>query len=244
MKTCLTNAFLGYVLEVSPSTISRTFLDVLHVMHVRLVPACVIWPGREELRLSLPISFRKSFKNCAVIIDCFEIILERASSLKARAQTFSSYKARNTTKYLIGITPQGSISFISKGFGGRTTDTFIVNNCSLLDNLLPGDLVLADRGFDISESVGLCASQVKIPAFTRGVKQLNPLDIESTRLLASQRIHVERVIGLARRKYGMLRSFVRIDSMKADIDGFSTLDKVVRVACALTNLSESIVAFD
>ena len=37
--------------------------------------------------------------------------------------------------------------------------------------LLPGDIVLADRGFDIAESVGLKQARLHIPAFTRGKEQ-------------------------------------------------------------------------
>jgi hypothetical protein len=53
-------------------------------------------------------------------------------------------------------------------------------------------ILLADRGFDITESVGLCCAEVKIPAFTKGKKQLSPLELESTRKIAHSRIHVER----------------------------------------------------
>ena len=46
---------------------------------------------------------------------------------------------------MIGITPQGSISYISTGWGGRTTDRHIVENSNFLDYLLPGDLILAGK---------------------------------------------------------------------------------------------------
>ncbi|KAK7879850.1 hypothetical protein WMY93_033485 [Mugilogobius chulae] len=62
--------------------------------------------------------------------------------------------------------------------------------------LSPGDVVLADRGFDIKESIALMGATLKIPAFTRGRSQLEAKDVEQTRKLAHVRIHVERVIGV------------------------------------------------
>ena len=70
-------------------------------------------------------------------------------------------------KYLIGITPQGTISFQMAG-GGRVSDKHVTENCEPLSNLIPGDTVLADRGFDIQDSVGICCAHVAIPAFTKG----------------------------------------------------------------------------
>ena len=55
----------------------------------------------------MPRCFKYSFeKKATIIIDCFEIFIERPSNLLARAQTFSNYKHHNTVKVLIGITPQ------------------------------------------------------------------------------------------------------------------------------------------
>ena len=119
--------------------------------------------------------------------------------------SFSSYKHHNTVKYLIGITPQGTVSFfISEGWGGRVSDKHLTKNSSLLDHLTPGDVILADRGFDTQESVGLFCSIIKIPAFTKGKKQLSGIEVEQTLRIANVRIQVERVIGNIRKKYSIL----------------------------------------
>ena len=117
---------------------------------------------------------------------------------------------------MIGITPQGSISFVSKGYGGRCTDNYIAIDSGILNNLLPGDIVLADRGFNIEESVAFYCAEVKVPAFTRGKKQLSPLEIEQTRKIAHLRIHVERVIGLIGNKFSILKGPLPIQYLKSD----------------------------
>jgi hypothetical protein len=43
--------------------------------------------------------------------------------------------------------------------------------------LLPGDVVLADWGFDISESVGMLQIRLHIPAFVNGKDQRSVLEI-------------------------------------------------------------------
>ena len=77
----------------------------------------IFWPEREALQKTMPECFQISFgKAVAVIIDCFEIFMERPSNLQARASTWSNYKHHNTVKVLIGITPQGVVSFVSESW--------------------------------------------------------------------------------------------------------------------------------
>ncbi len=109
----------------------------------------------------MPQCFRINLgKSVAVIVDCFEIFIDRPSNLLARASTWSSYKHYNTVKVLVGITSQGTISYVSDTWGGRVSDKYLTESCGILQNLLPGDIVLADRGFIISENVGMLQARL------------------------------------------------------------------------------------
>ena len=158
------------------------------------------------------MDFKKHCANCTVIIDCFEIFLERSLNPLARAQTFSSYKHHNTVKYFIGITRQRTVRNIS-----HVSNKHLTENSGILEKLHPGDAILADRGFDISDTVGLYCAQIRIPAFTKGKKQLTGIEVEQTRRTANVRIHVERVIGNIRKKYSILSSTQPATSLEDQI---------------------------
>ena len=210
-------------------------------MDVRLQDL-IVWPERESLRKTMPDCFQQSFgKKVAIIIDCFEIFIERPSNLQARTSTWSNYNIK-TAKILIGILPQGVVGFISEAWGGRVSDKYLTEHCGILRKLLPGDIVRADRGFDIAESVG--SVQAKL-AFTKGKTQLTALEVEETRRIANVRIHVERVIGAVRQRYSILQSTLPIHYvMKRNGEDIPLIDRMVCVCCALYNICDSVVPFD
>lgn len=244
LKLNLTLQDLAYRFDISVATASRIFDRWIHALSIRL-KFLIYWPEREELQATMPRVFQKNFgKKVSVIIDCFEIFIERPSSLIARAMTWSNYKHHNTIKFLIGITPQGTISFISKAWGGRVSDKHLTEHSRILRKLLPGDIVLADRGFDIEDSVGFHQAKLHIPAFTKGKKQLSAVEVEDTRKIANVRIHVERVIGLVRRKYNIMQGILPVQLVTSRKgDDLAPIDKIAIICCALTNLSGSIVPF-
>ena len=70
------------------------------------------------------------------------------------------------------------MSFIYKRWGGRVSDKFIAEHCGFLTKILVRVIVLADRVFDISDTVvSVCNAEVCIPAFTKRRSQLFSLDI-------------------------------------------------------------------
>ena len=243
LRLSLSGQDLAYRFGIHSSTVSRIFSSVLYVLYERL-KFLIVWPERETLRKTLPMDFRKHCPTCTVIIDCFEIFIDRPSDFLARAQTYSHYKSHNTVKYLIGITPQGSVSFISNGWGGRASDKLITENSGILNKIMPGDTILADRGFDIQESIGIYCATVKIPTFTKGKKQLTGVEVEQTRSIANIRIHVERVIGNIRKKYSFLSTTQPVDYLMSKNDLPPILDMAVTVSCCLCNICDSVIPFD
>ena len=225
--------------QISKTTAADTFMDVLDILYVKISPL-IIWPERPELETSMPVCFRNKF-GCKIttIIDCFELFIDRPTNLTARNLTWSNYKSHNTGKYLIGITPQGTICFISKGWGGRASDQHITENSKFLKYVVYNDVIMADRGFSIVETLGTLGAKLEIPSFTKGQDQMRAEDVEDTLVIANVRIHVEQVIGNLRKKYSILNGTLPIDYLLSKGDGtekLTTLDKIVHEACALINL--------
>lgn len=208
---------LAFHFKISRSTASTYFEKVIDILH-KTLQQLIIWPERSVASKNIPSCFQEAFQDkTTIILDCFEVFIEKPASLKTQMQCWSHYKHHNTVKFLIGITPQGTVSYISKAWGGRTSDKQIVENSGFL-NHIPGDIVLADRGFLIKETLGVLQSKLVIPAFTKGKKQLHPLDIEATRHIAHVRIHVERTIGMLKNKFNIFKDTIPISMIKKEND--------------------------
>ena len=82
----------------------------------------------------------------------------------------------------------------------------------------PGDTILANKGFYIKESAAMYCTCVTKPSFTKGKTIV--------------RIHVERVFGLIRQKYSLLRDTIPIDYVLSTSNSTPLLDKVVVVCFA------------
>ena len=117
--------------------------------------SCIRWPDKETVRQTLPNIFIKHFQNVRCTIDCSEIFIERPTSFKARAQTYSNYEKHNTVKFLIGITPAGIISYLLPCWGGRVSDKELTRESGFLNLIDPGDEILADRGFLIEDELAI-----------------------------------------------------------------------------------------
>ncbi|XP_065665541.1 uncharacterized protein LOC136086967 [Hydra vulgaris] len=184
------------------------------------------------MRKVLPCYFY-NFRSCISLIDCFDIFIQRSLGLNSRAQSWLSYKNSNTIKYLMSITPTGSVSFCSEGWGGRVSDKQVTIQSGFLNILETGDLILADRGFRIEQEVATKGAILKVPAFTKGRSQLSAKEVNKSRQLANVRIHVERVIGRLK-KFDIL-------NVKLPISQVDLLDNIVFTICGLVNMSNSVV---
>jgi len=221
---------LAHEFGVSRSYASRIFRLNLNFIAKHL-KEMIIWPKFESIKKNLPVSFRKNYRNVNSIIDCLETEIEKPSSPRDQALTWSQYKKCNTLKYLIGITPDGLISFISNGYGGRATDEMVVSHSGYLDKLEPGMCIMADRGFKKVETHVLKkkCSFVRPPSVQEGVK-LSRKQVVTSRKIAGLRIHVERAIS-------RIREF-KFCSPHACVDHnmIKYCDDAMKITCGLINL--------
>ena len=112
-------------------------------------------------------------------------------------------------------------------------------NSGFLRLLDPGDVVLADRGFDIGDDIALHGARLEIQAFTRGKKQLSMQEVEYSRRISKVRIHVERVIGLLKNKYTILQGTLPVLLLKhKDDTDEAFIDKLLTVCCTCKSVSQ------
>ncbi|XP_062621134.1 uncharacterized protein LOC134282753 [Saccostrea cucullata] len=170
------------------------------ILREELLKKLVIkWPSSATVKKHMPLSFQLKYPNTTSIIDCTEIFIQKPKNCSAQASTWSNYKSHNTLKALVAIQPNGAFTFVSKLWSGNISDRKITIDSKYIDNICPGDEVMADRGFQIRDLLTLKGAYLNMPPFTRerrnGVgRVLTSKQIIETRKISSLRIHVERAI--------------------------------------------------
>lgn len=249
LRLDLRNQDLAYRFGVKVGTVTRTVHQMVSIMSSTLVPTAVFWPSRAELRKNLPAALRASHPDCAVIVDCFTVPFEepvsRGNQQPQQQRVAPSSQgvgtSYNVLKYLIGVAPQGVVTFVSRGVLGNVSDKSLTEGCGLLCKLLPGDVVLASRDLDIADSVAARGARFKIAGGYQGEScgsSEGPTLADSSSETASVQRHVDRVIRMVKQRYAMLTGPVESPFTAASerTSNLSTFDKIVQVACALNNL--------
>ena len=149
-----------------------------------------MFPSRNVLK-NLPPVF-KHFKNVRCVIDCTEFFCHVPRNYRHQGNVFSANKHYTTLKALIAVAPNGTAIFISDLFEGSTDDVTITEKSGFLDHIEPGDLILADKGFEIEELLLCKGAHSKLPAKLNGRAKLTKGEELETRRIAKARIHIER----------------------------------------------------
>lgn len=156
------------------------------------------WPSREMTSYFSPTDFKQKFPLTRVIVDGTECPIMKPQDPIAQQATFSTYKNKNTVKVLVGITPGGLTSYVSTAYGGSASDRQICERSSLPQMCDAGDSVMADKGFNVQDLFEGSMVTVNIPTFFRNKNRLSGGTVLKDRKIASKRVHVERIIGLAK----------------------------------------------
>ncbi|KAK3096153.1 hypothetical protein FSP39_023808 [Pinctada imbricata] len=96
-----------------------------------------------------------------------------------------------------------------------------------------GDSIMADRGIMVQDLFANKDVQVNTPTFLEGKSQLEAHEVVHDRRVASKRIHVERVIGLAKR-YKILKNDLSHSKIHLG-------SRIMTICFVLSNFRRSIV---
>ncbi|CAF1082411.1 unnamed protein product, partial [Didymodactylos carnosus] len=141
--------------NISQATVSRIIISWTRFVY-GVVQSIPIWPTKEQIQRLMPFEMKKNYPQVRVIVDCTEFELEQSSNPQAQQDTWSNYNNTNTAKGLVGITPNGVVSFIFFLYGGAVSDKALLNQrddpSALMNLLQDGDIVMSDRGIQTSKS--------------------------------------------------------------------------------------------
>lgn len=176
--------------QLSRVTFAKSFHTIIEVL-ANFFQNFVYMPTPTQIKESLPLVFKIRYSNVQLILDAFEIEIEKPHNPVRQAQTWSEYKNCNTVKYLVGCTPNGFVAFISEGYGGRISDKALVEISNLIESLNFNSVIMADRGFKEIESL-LITKCVKLlrPPSVFATNKPSKQEVLQTKVIASLRVHV------------------------------------------------------
>ena len=184
---------LSYHFGISEDLVGRITITWIQFMYMKFNEFRSAMFVPRESHKPLPSHFRNPvLRDCRVVIDCTEVYMELPGDYHQAGNMYSQYKSHSTVKILIGVAPSGGMMFCSDAFEGSISDRQIAIDSNFIDNLHPGDVVLADRGFTIHD---LCAKKgaiVEIPSFLNGRPGLEKDENLKGKLLSKARSHIER----------------------------------------------------
>ena len=80
----------------------------------------IIWCSRARIRSTLPNYFKQLYPKERAVIDCSAIFFDISSLLHVQACFWTDYKHNCSVKFLIAVTQNGAVSWLSSLFGGRS----------------------------------------------------------------------------------------------------------------------------
>lgn len=219
---------------VSSNAVKQIFYEMLNILSTVLKPA-IRFLNMSTISKYRPIIFQK-FPNVRIILDCTEIPVSKPKCLCCRVKTYSHYKTTQTIKFMVGISPSGLITFVSKAYGGRASDKAIFEQSGILNKLNRGEAVMVDKGFLIDDACATHGVSVIRPPFLRKKKQLSAEEVALNRCISKARVHIERA-NQRLKIFKILRNRLNWPLVRK-------IDQIFTIICAVVNISNPLISND
>lgn len=164
------------------------------------IPIC---PSKAQVKANLPECFKTAYPDTCVILDCTEIKVRTPTSKVLNSEFYSSYNSHTTYKGLVGIAPNGTVTFISSLFQGSMLDKEITRQSGVVSLIEEGTEVMADKGFFFSRRPPVDREcETSNSSFLRktkglsdsGSKKFTASEVSNTQEIARLRMLVQKAI--------------------------------------------------
>lgn len=200
MRTNHTNSQIAPLLNISEFTVSVWIRKVRSLIHKAIVPRFLYNRSREELlRNTTQLSrqlYEANNETVVLTIDATYVFTIKSSNYSYQKKSFSVQFGRNLIKFMLFVSTNGFIAAVYGPFEAKKNDATILNEIineqtSIFEKLLPGDIVVVDRGFrDVVDTLKNRGLIVKLPKGTQGNKMTRN-DANESRLATKTRFVVE-----------------------------------------------------
>lgn len=222
---------LAVLFDISQQIATDIFYRTLQAFSCVLKPL-VYWQSRSVVNQTMPEIF-SGFTDTRLVLNYIEICIEKPTCGKCQQATLPANKKNHMVKMLIGLSPAGRITFISRCYGSRVTDKYVYRAESINDYLCEGDALMVDVGFLAGDELIIKRLRMYRPSYKAPSKDAaQPLTKEQMELnakIATARVNIDRTI-LSIRKFSILK-----DTIPKSM--FPHIYKIVTVVCGLVNLS-------
>ena len=230
-----TNKELGIFFGISEKQVSNIFITWINFLYLQW-SEIDWWPTQENVQFYAPSDFHAKFPSTRVILDGTEFPIMKPQQPLAQQATFSHYKNRNTMKVVVGASPGGLVTYVSSAYGGSASDRQIVERSNLMKMCDPSDEIMADKGFNVEDLFIPYQVSINMPTFFKRKNRLSCKTVREDRKISSKRVHIERIIGLAKTFKILCQPMSNIESSLA-----TQISKVVFILC---NFRKCIVPHD
>jgi len=232
LRLGLLREHLSDMFGVSIMTVSRIMNTWINFMYDHM-KSLITWPTKQQILANMPNAFY-ALPESRIVIDATEFFCEKPASLKAQNLTWSEYKHHNTFKVLIGVAPNGLVTFVSRVWGGSASDRHITQEDGhmFIPKLEPGDVILADKGFTVADllpsNIGL-----NMPPFVSKSSQMTKNEFFKTQMIASSRIVIEM-------KMEQIKNFRALQTV-LPLSEAHLAEQMIVICAAITNLYEPLL---
>ncbi|XP_061174797.1 uncharacterized protein LOC133183938 [Saccostrea echinata] len=207
------------------SNIINTFVHALHEILFEGVMKAVGIPSQLKCQGSMPKSFEE-FSSARIAMDATEVTQDIPTDMNSQSLAYSNYKSRHTVKALTCVAPNAALVFCSDLYPGSTSDAAIVDHCGILEKLQAGDMILADKGFNIFDKLPNGVT-LNIPPFLTNKSHFTKEEAQLCYKIGRSRIHVERA-------NERIKNFEILSHIPSQYRHLST--KIFQLCVALVNL--------